>query len=286
MKDQVITVEGLPQEVCGGIVFWRLGGQVSMIELAKAWSDKGLPPEHLPNLPGSETALRRAMNSVQEKRLRVRPLSHGRWAVVKETVDVDADDLEHETVLKVSLNKDTEELTFQGRGADLKKTVEARFLRELTSLSSNDISSWLSGPVLGRLKAIPLRDSGGAYFIPRQAMETWTAISKAVDKASSAALHTIPALRTSDAIEAILEALTSEVTQTVQGIEDQIKGGDLGKRALGNRGDQAETLLVKVQEYEKLLGKNLTKLKQSVRGVKAASAAAILALEDEDEDDV
>ena len=280
--NDVIAIADLSQDVCGAIVFWRLSGEAKAVQLAMEWNKQGLDPTDLPSLPSPEVALHRAMNEVKAQRTLVRPLRAGKWAVVVERVGPE-DTLTHDTVLTVNLNKADELAEYSNPAHDAVQSIDSAFHQHLAKLSQADVSSWLSKMVRDQLKATPLRDSGGVYFVPKDSVETYQAMARALSTATGHMLYTIPALRSDDAVNAVTDAISREVEDSAASMDEEVGSGGLGERALATRGERAEQLLEKVAEYEELLGRSLGKLRSNVKGLKRNVATAILALEDDDE---
>ena len=258
-REQLIITNTV--EVSGAVSYWRVASDTNLTTLAAAWEKYGLDAATLPKPPKDEVALGRAVNSMAEKHLLVRPLARrGAWALVRETV-VEGQAPIYSTRVTVGVGEphiakvdatDSEHNMFI-------KNIDDAFQRARDTLAHHDISSWLLDIAYGKLGAISLRDSGGIYFIPRTNVAIWDKIAGALEEAGSM-IFRIPAMRTAEAVAAITDAITAEAAAMAQKIEDELLAtGDaaLGKRALRTRVEESMRLLDKLSTYEELIGKQL-----------------------------
>ena len=142
-------------------------------------------------------------------------------------------------------------------------------------LAPSDIGTWLTEKA-AKLGAIPLRDRGGVYFVPQPQVWKWELIVRALKRCSKHGVHNIPAMRSQDAVEAIMSALTADTQAACDRIASDISDGELGSKALANRGVTRE-LLERVSQYEALLGNKLDALRGAIAETQSAVATAALA---------
>ncbi len=81
VRQDIIAV--LDEQNAGAIMFWELSGQVDRETMLAAWKAAGLDPKLVPDFPSDQEALRRAMESLREKHVLVRPCGAG-YALVGE----------------------------------------------------------------------------------------------------------------------------------------------------------------------------------------------------------
>lgn len=265
---------------CGLISYWRLSGSISLELLAQAWKKLSLDSKLLPKPPGDEVALGRAVRDQASKRRLVRPLSkHGAWAIVDETVV--GDQLDYTTILGIVYTENGpryDRYALDAQSGGIAAIVAADYARHRSELSPVDISSWLI-KLAGSNNAVTLRDTGGIYFVPRTNVPFWRSVVSAVESVSSHRVFKIPAMKNSEAIDAITEAVTAEATRLVATMEEELQqtGDDaLGDRALVTRANACRALLAKVQSYEELLGVQMSKVVERVEGLQGSIAAAAL----------
>jgi hypothetical protein len=285
--DIVVTPEALA--TAGAVSYWRCGGTVSIAALTKAWVDAGLDEKLLRKEPEPETALRRAVldlaerrtiNEKTERRILVRPTAEvSTWAIVEETV-TEGYAPSYSTLVIVSFAGGKPHVEQHDGTEEQATDIEARVMSGFSAQSGlfdpADITGWLV-KLAYKHKAVTLRDSGGVYFIPRAAMEFWNKAANVIETVSGKnhKVFRIPAMKNAEAIEAIVDAVTAEAEQVAQQIDDQVNAG-LGARALETRKALVNDLLAKIASYEELVGQQL-KVRERVEALGAAVAAAALA---------
>lgn len=277
---QIIAVPDA--EVAGAIVWWRLQGDTELQELAEAWDREDLDPDHLPRPPTPRRALARAVRSQQGPRRLARPLGgHRGWALVDESPG--DEDLEYRTLLTARLDG----LVLSVRGSvDVvaRETVSSAYAHYTSVLTTRDVSQWLSA-LIQQVSAVSLRGTGGIYFVPRDQLDEWRRAAGALRAASDHQVHEIPALRSEEAVAAVLDALSREADRHLAGIEGDLDCEDLGAKALRTRAARCDRLREKVETYEQLLDRSLEQLRGRIGGLKAGVVAAALLAEAEDEDE-
>jgi hypothetical protein len=270
-------------ETAGAISYWRLSGNVALSDLSAAWTAQGLDTKLLPALPGDEVALGRAVRELAGRRRVVRPLGErGQWVIKDESVTADGNDVTHTRVCTVKFESgsaaidpgDVDTDTYYAVAAQ----IRAGFRQARIELAPEDISGWLIDLAHDN-SAVSLRDRGGIYFVPRTSVDFWRKAVKAIESVGGHRIFQIPALKNSEAIDAILDAVTVETTAAAEAIEAELLAeGDvaLGARALKNRAEACGSLLSKVEAYEALLGVKLPALVSKIEDLRAGVAAAAL----------
>jgi hypothetical protein len=276
---QIIAVPNEALESAGAIAFWRLSGEVLADKLAGAWAIAGLDGRMLPGLPSPEAALARAVGAQKAKRRLVRPLKRGGWAIVDESVD-GADNLDWNEALRVSLDPVGRVVTkiqnSNGYHATAQE-IRAAYDHALTVLSQSTISGWLV-ELAKHLDGVPLRDTGGVYFLPPgKSCQSWQAATTALRACSDHRLLSIPAMRSDDAVEAVLVAVQAEAEASAAELEEELTGG-LGEGALRTRAQRCKAIREKVRRYEALLGESMEQIATRLEQLDANIAAAALAV--------
>lgn len=283
-KDLVIVEDGTG--VAGRVVYWRLEGTMEHEVLSEAWLDAELDEKLLPSPPTPERALKRSLKSWASKRVLVRPLGVGvrGYALVSETAA--GKDLSHATELRVVLEEEDgkPKLELDPPGHPLGEEVLRRFAEATMELDTRDASTWL-GTLVFAVHAVSLRDKGGVYFIPRTELETWDRFVAVLGDVSEHRVFQLPAMKTADAVEAILDAITTEAKSVAERIEEDLGNAELelGKRALRTRISQCEATLEKVGRYEDLLDRRLDDVRDRIGSLRAQVATAILMADTDDE---
>lgn len=297
ISEKFIVSDAAP-ETAGAISYWRLGGSVRLADLAQAWVAAGLPADQLPSEPSDKIGLSRALREVETATRRAIAIKGGDFAGGWGLVDVITTDGNVSTrqVLRVKRGATDKALNivvdpaYEYEDSDAVADPISGQLRRAygnarAELAATDVSQWLIDLAL-RAGAVSLRESGGVYFIPRDAVDRWATIAGVVASVSTGRydVFRIPALQTQEAVEAILASLEAEANNTIAAFEaDLIKAGDdaLGIRALAKRTRDAQELGTKLGKYEALLGVKLDTVRTTLETVQANLQAAEWALQAE-----
>jgi len=287
-QQQIFAVPDAEQ--AGAIVYWRLAGTVDAARLTESWLEAGLAESMLPETPTPDAALRRAVYEQKARRRLVRKLPSGKgWAIVSESVATG--ELKYSVDIRVFLNKigrikfeipetpECDEDEHTGRRANLDaicQQVEGAYYQHLDEFTASDISAWLVR-FATKCGAVSLRERGGIYFVPRTTIGSWRLAVGAVKLASAHHCYEIPALKSSDAVDAILDAVVREAQAATDEIQEEMGKGDLQSRALINRAERCDSMLSKLKQYEDLLGANLGEIAKRVDDLKADITIATLA---------
>lgn len=314
IKDsEFIAVDADVAREAGAIVFFRCTS-TEAAPLEKATGDGGLDTGALPDLPSAEVALHRAVDEQRAKRRLVRPVEGGGWAIVDEHLDDDGKPVAY--ALQIVVRRDTSnELVFEPVDHPLSAEISVSYSRHRTSYAATDISAWLV-KLAEQHDAVSPRDRGGFYFVPRQRLESFRKWSRAVHAASGSRVFFIPAMKSDEALEAILDAITREAEAEAEGMEtalndhadalaaqaaiedgtdgatspnalDAYRQGQMndGKKAMGKRAISTKLRSLtklggKLSTYEDLLGVKLETVRLRLERVRAGLTVASLAVED------
>lgn len=270
----------------GAVVWWRLSGTVDHAELCETWRAANLPETLVPRQVAPSTALARAVEELREKHRLVRTLPKGGHAVVDELYVNGEPSYNVVATIKLT-DGDTgvPSPTIEGpRAEELASQVRAAFFNHYASLATVDISVWLA-TVVRHLRAVSLRDKGGIYFVPTGVVAEWHKVVQVLREVSTHFLAEIPAMRSEEAVSAILDAVQREADGEISAMSSELAAGALKKRALENRTDRCVALDDKISAYEALLGRHLDTLRERVEEVRARMTAAILELDIAKEDE-
>lgn len=268
----------LPEELAGAIVWWRLQGDVDIAALAVQWERRGLDARALPAPPTGPAALRRAVNELREDRRLVRPLrgdANG-WAIVRERQC--GDDLLHEVELRVTLDAVGRASCSPADHQDARR-VHVAYARAMEEVTPADVGPWLCR-LLESLDAVPLREHGGVYFVPRPEVPVWRSMCAALAACSQHVISSVPAMRGIDAVEAFIDAAQEEASAEVARLQAELGDTELGARALRTRVARLEKVESKLQRYEMLLGKAVPAVHANIEAVRANAMIALIRAEE------
>jgi hypothetical protein len=277
-QNLIVTPEAVT--TAGTISYWRLHGAINLSRLHTLWTTAALNPAQLPKAPSPAVALGRAVRMEAGPRMLVRPLAaESTWAIVSETADDATIGYEQLCVVGFSGTAPTFTRTHATptEYEAMVARIRANFDQQQGELAPEDISVWLVR-MAKLLQAVPLRDTGGIYFIPRKDADLWRKISTVIEAVSKHSIFQIPAMRNDEAIRAITDAITQEADAAVSTIAEELT--TLGDRALKHRREACDALLAKIAEYDLLLGVQL-QCRERVEGLQASIAMALLVANDE-----
>lgn len=270
----------------GAVVYWERSGVVNYVKLCRAWSAADLPPEWLPRLPSPNTAIRRALKEYGKGSRSVHRLKGGTkgWALVDNSIEGEAQPgTPWGTVeLRAELDSDSDEPQVKLTPEDhpLHAGLNAAFTKYLANLGKDDVSGWLAD-LMGHLRAVSLRSSGGFYFVPKHRVDTLRAIASVLRACGDTRIFELPALASDNAVEAVLEAVTREAQDEAGRLRDDLAKAatgevKLGERALKTKARQCKAVADKVGAYTELLGTGLDALQQQLTELHANITVAIL----------
>jgi hypothetical protein len=270
MSEQAISI-------AGAVTYWTLAEWTNVEKIHDSLVDLGLD-KFVPSPPTPAVALRRALVDVFRKRNKlVRPLKHGRFAVVDETRK--GDDLDYAVELRAEANNG-DVLDFQPADHPAEAAVADAYARLRLRAPALAVSSSLSS-IASHLRGVRLRDTGGVYWIPEAGLETWRKVATAFEEASSSGRTMVYRLRTAvddAAVTAVAAAIEKEVEDAVDEIKGKIRD-QVRPTALKRRVEETEALQDKIDRYEKILGRSLQHLRDKAKETEGeANLAALAAL--------
>jgi hypothetical protein len=121
------------------------------------------------------------------------------------------------------------------------------------------------------------------YFVPTDKVPMYRTMAQAIGKASQHRMFEVPALKSDEAVDAILDAVLREADYECTTLETVLDTGSLGKRALKSKVAVCEAMRAKVAGYEALLGRSMTAVQDRIESLKAGVVAAALTLDAEEE---
>jgi hypothetical protein len=271
----------------GAIVWWELNGPVKTAELIDALKTRGIV-DHLPIGPTPAQALWRAAESQvgpclgqPGSQILLRPLRvRGAWELVREAYDEPSGHNRYEWLVRggySDLGVELEHNMEVDRG--LADSVRGIFPVALSRLSTADVSSWLLVYTVHWLDVVGLRARGGFYFIPADKVGLWSDIVGAIRSCSSHEFHAIPAVRSDEALEALLDSVVREAEGRMRVIESHLMEGNPSARGLRSAAQSAQEVRDKVERYLRRLGVEQPKLVERCENLAGAVQAALLLAE-------
>lgn len=261
----------------GAITLWNLSEFSDQQELERGLTNLGLE-KFAPARRPPVAALREAMQEVVGgPRILIRPLDDKNgWCAVKEDRGKHINQYDHVLTARID---DALRISFSPFDERAQKVVD-RFNQHAGYLHAADVSRALV-EILDSMVATSLRPRGAVYWLPQYRVNEWDRVAKVVEDASVGRLSAVYLLRNimdGDACRAVMDSVIAEVKTKADGIDREVREGNLGVRGLEHRQAIAQELRKKVSEYEDLLGVELLRLHEIVDQTEtAACRAAVLA---------
>ena len=270
-------------EMCGAIVMWSLDGGVKFQDIEAAWAASGLEIDDCPSRPSPGATLRATMSSFAKRNRIVRPIGEGQLGLVEElVVDKSADltageePLEHRT-LAVAKMLATEDIEVTSRDPRLAQDIVDAYNSARDFLGVTEFSMWLTTMVQSRMNGVPLRPRGGVYFVPRDQVGMLDKLAQVIEQVSSHKLYRISALKTNEAVEAILDAVVREASEVVADVTEEADSGKLTKRSGKSRKALLEATKGRLETYEALLDARREEMHAKLEAAEAHLAVMIMA---------
>lgn len=263
----------------GGVVFWTLGQNSDKDAIAKGWYDVDPKWEKVaPQDRSRESCLHDALVKIFPRAL-LRPLDkRSGFAVLHEIRSHD----EVQTVTTHAVGFDDLGQVEMRRGYEQamqdRIALEYRYQRGLVKPMQVAKSLTTVASLLG---AVTLRPTGGVYWMPDSSLSTWNRLAGVVQASAVDGhnyIYRITHAFDSESIVAVRDALLNEADAHAARIIAEVESNELGERALINRANEADALMAKVEEYERILSQALPTARSiAERAGLAATAAKILA---------
>jgi hypothetical protein len=278
IRHDVIGV--LDGQAAGALVWWELSGNIYRETLLQPWRDAGLDEAQIPEPVSSREALKRALEEMRERRLMVRPLAGVRgYSLVAEKAEGEKLDYAQQLTVQVD---DAGVLVFEPADHPRKVELAQRHLEQQAILSPTDISSMLLRFCEGLL-SVPLRSRGGFYFLPPAGVKQFRRAATVLRQVSQHALYEVPAMKSAEAVTAILAAVQHEAETEAEAMVAILDSGEAGARSLRSQSKRCERAETKLAQYEELLGQKLPDLQQKLSFLRARlTEAALVASTDTD----
>lgn len=264
----------------GALVYWQGASFSDHDSLKTGLTDLGLA-EFTPAKSTKDATLKTALGRHFDNRL-IRP-KRGGYAVVEERRgEKEHEKNEYKEHYSFWLEgKDHDVLRMEPYDYDLLAAMAARFDEYCGYVTINSLTD-----ALVRMIASPyfrgctgLKPKGGVYWLPAQRLDLWAQVADVVERSGRIGNNVMFKINHDldrDAIKAIHFAVRSEAEAEADRLMQSVMEDELGRAALENRQQSANSLLQKLEFYESILGTSLQAVKQAVG--KAGEAAAVAAL--------
>ena len=278
----------------GAVCFWRLAKSTNRAEV-KAGLEHLNVGEYVPEPRSPLACLRAVLPGVypapKGRKHTVRPIKNGKskgFAIVQEKPDdTHAGSAWGEVVATAKLLEQEGKLEIDPYDWDTRDRVMTGMQGAAEWLTNTSVGTALVKLVEEHCDGVALRPSGGVYWIREDRLDEWTRIADVFESASAKgdsdgkdvapnAIYVLRVMADEQMVRAVGDALTSEVSLEVAGIEADIAASDLGEQACITRLRKTAALESKVKRYESAFAFPLSELRDAVQRTSVAVAQATM----------
>jgi len=280
MNTPIIHVSDDMKNIAGASVSWKLVQEVDYDDLCAKLKAGGFAFLPEPTTPAS--ALLRVMTQLfQNKDALVKPVpnpnktKHPAYGVLPKTTEGEKVTFREMWACGLDVVGQSAELCFSASTpVREQENVEVLYPAALANLGQTELSNWLVNFVKGQLRGVPTVGGAGTYFIGPDEVKVWRQLREVLS-GYGIRLYEIPAMRSEQAMECVLESVRQFTDGAVKELEE-----DLDKyRAIKNNPDPKarkiqgrvlEARLAKITEqcavverYETIFDTKLTSIRET-----------------------
>lgn len=271
-------------EHLGDLVWWTLAdARTGRSTLEKIWAGAQLAPEHLPDPPTAEKALKAAVREAatgQPDRLIRLGKEDGAeivFAVVRETKHADGS-VTYQQETRIILDRRGESVFCDMAGHDLAGVITTRFAELRGTHTPDDVRRAMI-KTLDACAAVTLRDHGGVYWIPSPHAGTLRKLQTAIEKIGSSRVYLLPVHASAEASKTLGEAAVTALTDDLAALKAEVetfKASPPDRQAtLVRRLDAFEDLRGRAELYKSVLSVTVADLDSTLNSL-AASVETLL----------
>lgn len=270
-------------EHIGDGVFWSINDVgVEPSTLRELFTENNLPTDVIPKDPKPEAGFRRAIYRAQTRQSH-RNLTAGKedeqfllrkidedsetiaWGVIEERKTQGAPTvnslitatLDHHTVDRLTFDKQSGRIHSE-TNHDLSRIVSVLFEEEVGKFNSHDILEVLRS-MMDRFMAVPIRPSGGIYFVPDKYAEDLANLRKVISQISQGSfIGVINLFGTPDSQEALTRSALEDLESSLNRLQDELNNfasTDTTRRStIDDRAERLRDLRERVEMYSSILG--------------------------------
>jgi hypothetical protein len=129
--------------------------------------------------------------------------------------------------------------------------------------------------ILQHLHGTCVRQIGGVYYLPEDAVAKWDEVVTAYESAGPNRVNRTRIVLDDQAIRMVKQAITRELTTAAGQIAEEVRQGDLGEKALENRKESAQKLRERAKLYEGILSTQLAECRAVIDLAETAASSAV-----------
>jgi len=255
----------------GAAVYWQVGR--TSRSMLNGWKAAGFDLM-IPKPRTPKALLADAMGHIYDRRdLLVRPLAKkSAFTVVREIRGQHENDYPQVATAEVN---ETGDVT----ATENQMAIQATYDELASVLPGSSVTASLV-KIVQALLGVSLRDAGGIYWLPPQALAKWATVAAVAEAGAvdgDTKMYTMRTVMDAETIRAVRDGVVAEMNTAVARILEEINGGTLGERALETKQAECMTLKRRLAEYETILGQTLAEVTESIAQANDAALHAILA---------
>lgn len=143
-----------------------------------------------------------------------------------------------------------------------------QWLAERRRTTASDLGSTLSKAVVSdRIRGVPLRPTGGIYWVPKDRLPAWQEVAAGIEASGGCKVWTPPFAHGAESIRTVCDNLTDYVEKEMAKVNKGLVNEDLGERARATKHKRAEGLNDLVTHVEATLEVTLQSLRDTTTNV-------------------
>ena len=280
------------RSLAGASISWELVKKVVTDELREALAAAGV--DFMPEDSSPASALHRMMQDMfQNRNNLVKPVPNPNRSKLPAYGVLPKEESANKKVAFVEswacgLDKDgngeVSLLFSESAPQNAKDDVEVLYPAALATLGGTEISVWLVAFVKTVLKGVPTIGGAGTYFIGPEEVKTWRTLREVLHP-YGARLYEIPAMRSEQAMECVLESVKKYTETAMEELKEDLQkyqaikaDPDPKKRSIQGRVLDARLKTIThqcevVERYESIFDTKLGELRQSLSSLQIGFAA-------------
>lgn len=268
------------------ITFWSSARRTSIKKLSESMPQPFV--DLIPERRGKGAVLKDALHNMTSEynRVSIRPIKgeDGYYVSVETEPATRYSGAKYECLVSATVDDDDCIQVHDGfKIAPIDIQLEYNKCKDL--ISPNQVGSLLV-KVCDRIGGSRLRENGGLYALPMSEESNYRDVVQSIESAATdgeTKVYCLSVAKDADCLRAVRDSITMECNARLQTIEEELKSGKLGKRALNNRVDESRSIMAKLKEAEAFLGESLPDLSQRVTFAELIAASATMVASGESE---
>lgn len=246
--------------IAGAITLWELHGRPSAEVIRFGFESLGLGT-YAPHPATVQEALKIVLTELyQGSRVLIRPLESSKgWGVVHER----ADDIKLSHVNDVSVVVNGADVVIYGASYEMEARIRMGISLEVTTVPQQKLVYMLKRIINEKLSGVPIRESGGVYYIPEHKLELWRSVAEVIEASGGGSMvHILRTAIDDKAVRCVVDHVKAEVQAFKEKAMEDTSG--MGERARIARFNATQDMIDKIKYYEDTFGVMLEESKAAM----------------------